>query len=90
MAGIAKGVPAVIIPTDFRILELVEAMKLPALAVDTIEKERHSSLINIMEDAPFDHVAFEANRRQKIKEYKRILEDVGLEIDPSLSAIVKQ
>lgn len=90
MAGIARGVPVVFVPTDFRILELVEAMELPFLSLEKLDTKRHSSLINILEDVPFDTVKFEANRREKIKEYKRILADVGLEIDPELEAIIKQ
>ena len=40
MAGISNGVPMIMIPTDLRILELVDAMKLPHISFeDAMNKE---------------------------------------------------
>ena len=90
MAGISNQVPAVIIPTDFRILELVNAMKLPTLPMGNVETTKYDSLMQLMEDIPVDYEGFETNRRRKIREYKRMLEGIGLEIEPNLAAIIDQ
>lgn len=91
MAGISNQVPAVIIPTDFRIVELVNAMKLPMLPMDkVVGGEKYTSLLQLLNDVPVDFDAFEENRRRKLKEYKRIVEGIGLEMDPELVAIAKQ
>ncbi len=90
MAAISNEVPAVIIPTDFRILELVNAMKLPLLPMEKTKTKKYTSILDIVDDVSVDFTAFEQNRRDKLKEYKRILGGVGLEIDPTLNAILTQ
>eukprot|EP00521_Asterionellopsis_glacialis_P018134 CAMPEP_0195295866 /NCGR_PEP_ID=MMETSP0707-20130614/18215_1 /TAXON_ID=33640 /ORGANISM="Asterionellopsis glacialis, Strain CCMP134" /LENGTH=858 /DNA_ID=CAMNT_0040357197 /DNA_START=61 /DNA_END=2637 /DNA_ORIENTATION=- len=90
MAGIINEVPAVVIPTDFRILELVNAMKLPLLPMEKTKTKKYFSLLSILDDVSADFDEFEQNRRDKLKQYKRILGDVGLEIDPALNAVLSQ
>ena len=90
MAAISNEIPAVVIPTDFRILELVNAMKLPLLPMEKTKEKKYESLLDIINDVSVDFDEFEKNRRDKLKQYKRILEDVGLEIDPALNAILNQ
>ena len=91
MAAISNEVPAIVIPTDFRILELVNAMKLPIiLPMENTKTKKYTSILDIIDDVSVNFDDFEQNRRDKLKQYKRILLDVGLEIDPALNAILTQ
>jgi len=90
MAAISNEVPAVVIPTDFRIVELVNAMKLPTLSMDKTKTKNYTSIIDILDDISVNFTEFEQNRRDKLKQYKRILGDAGLDIDPALNAILTQ
>ena len=85
MAGIAAGTPTVVIPTDFRILELVDAMMVPHLTMEQIAKEKVGNVGSILKHANYqDFKAFERNRRDKIRQWQEILDQVGLEMEPSL------
>ena len=65
-------------------------MKLPVLPMEKTLERKYKSLLDIINDVSVDFDEFEKNRRDKLKQYKRILEDVGLEIDPALNAILTQ
>lgn len=86
MAAIGNEVPTIVLPTDLRILELVNAMKLTHIPFESAI--RFKSLEDLMEMAKKDHDAFEVNRRNRLKDYKKMLEGVGLEIDPELEDII--
>mmetsp|Transcript_27495 Transcript_27495/g.32089 ORF Transcript_27495/g.32089 Transcript_27495/m.32089 type:complete len:997 (-) Transcript_27495:203-3193(-) len=88
MAGISNEVPTVIIPTDLRILELINAMVLPHISFEDAIGKDFTSLDEIMEAAGRDFTAFETNRRNRLKEYKRMLESIGVEMDPALIDII--
>eukprot|EP00591_Stephanopyxis_turris_P013918 CAMPEP_0195541510 /NCGR_PEP_ID=MMETSP0794_2-20130614/51125_1 /TAXON_ID=515487 /ORGANISM="Stephanopyxis turris, Strain CCMP 815" /LENGTH=615 /DNA_ID=CAMNT_0040675613 /DNA_START=101 /DNA_END=1948 /DNA_ORIENTATION=- len=90
MAGIVNGVPTLIIPTDYRIMELVNAMKLPHISFEKATNTTFGSLSQMMTVAKKDFVAFEANRRNHLKEYKHMLGSVGLEMDPALVKIINE
>mmetsp|Transcript_3309 Transcript_3309/g.6287 ORF Transcript_3309/g.6287 Transcript_3309/m.6287 type:complete len:174 (-) Transcript_3309:176-697(-) len=87
MAGIASGTPTFVIPTDFRIMELVNAMAIPYLSMEkaTLPFESLSKTVSLVEK---DFDLFERNRRIKIYEYVRILGEIGVEIDPALLEVL--
>ncbi|GMH90512.1 hypothetical protein TL16_g11792 [Triparma laevis f. inornata] len=87
MAGIATGTPTFVIPTDFRIMELVNAMAIPYLSMEkaTLPFESLSKTVSLVEK---DFDLFERNRRIKIYEYVRILGEIGVEIDPALLEVL--
>ena len=89
MAGIIAGTPAVIIPTDFRIMELVNAMLLPTLSLDEILTLDPGDLVTLLKSVKPDFKAFEENRIEKIASYWKILSNVGIEMDPELIVIQK-
>ena len=88
MAGISNGIPTMIIPTDLRILELVNAMELPHIPFEEAMKTDFTSLAQLMAAAKIDFKKFERNRRSRIKYYKGMLESIGLEMDPALVKII--
>ena len=89
MAGIVNGVPTVIIPTDLRILELVDAMKLPHVTFGKALENNFTSLLDIMDASTKNFAAFESNRRNRLEVYKGILESVGLQMHPELVEIIR-
>jgi len=88
MAGISNGIPTVIVPTDLRILELINAMELPHVPFEEAMKSNFTSLAQLMVAAEPDFKKFERNRRSRIKYYKGMLESIGLEMDPALVNII--
>ena len=48
MAGIANGIPTIIIPTDLQILELINAMKLPSLSFEDAMNKTFVSLLQAL------------------------------------------
>ena len=88
MAGIINDIPTIIIPTDYRILELVNAMVLPHISFDDAREKDFTSLAELMAATNKDFKRFEANRRNRLKEYKRMLESIDLEMDPALVDII--
>jgi len=88
MAGVAAGAAALILPTDFRTLEMAQAMHLPsvsgaelnALKVETFDL---SELIKKVA-ARHDFHAFERTRRAAIQTYSDMLRGMDLEIHPEL------
>ena len=87
MVGIAAGTLTFVIPTDFRIMELVNAMAIPYLSMEkaTVPFESLSKTVSLVEK---DFDLFERNRRIKIYEYVRILGEIGVEIDPTLLKVL--
>jgi Polysaccharide pyruvyl transferase len=95
----SSGAPAVIIPTDFRIMELINAMKLPHVLPDELNQfmlwnamrdDKPSLPSLLMENAKnTNFTAFEVNRREKLVMWKSILAEAGLEMDPALLRIVQ-
>lgn len=88
MAGIINDIPTIIIPTDYRILELVNAMVLPHISFDDAREKDFTSLAELMAVTKKDFKRFEANRRNRLKEYKRMLESIDLEMCPTLVDII--
>lgn len=88
MAAIVNNVPTIVIPHDYRIMELVNAMMLPHISIHDATNMNVSSLEMLMAVANKDFKAFEANRRDLLREYKRMLESIGLEMDSQLLAIL--
>lgn len=83
MAGIATGVPSIIIPTDYRIEEAAEEMKVPIVTVKKIIERKYTAVIELMEDAEINFKDFEISRRDKISTYKGLINKSGLEMDPT-------
>lgn len=90
MSGIMAGTPVVIIPTDMRIMELVNAMTLPTLSLEKFLGLDPEDILTMLQLADPDFEAFESNRREKISKYKEMLNDFGLELDPQLLAVLYQ
>jgi len=88
MAGIINDVPTIIIPHDYRIMELVNAMMLPYISIDDAVDKGVSSLVELMSVANKDFKAFEVTRISRLYSYKRMLESIDLEMDPELLAIM--
>ena len=88
MGAISAGTPAVVIPTDTRIMELLDAMHIPHLKLDQFAKEKPKNLIDCMKlahNTNFD--GFEANRIKRLSEWKDILAEANIEMDPKLDQI---
>jgi Polysaccharide pyruvyl transferase len=98
------GVPTVLIPTDFRIMELISAMKVPYLVPHTLQTAMDANSSHFRQPAPgsgfsflesllkmaknTNFTEFELNRREKISGWKNILNSVDLEMDPALSRVI--
>ena len=90
MAAVANEVPSLLIATDLRIAELLNAMKLPHLSIDDdVIKNSSVSLNDLMTSAVKDFQEFEENRRHRLVSYRKMLQAVGLDLDPSLSSIIR-
>ena len=86
MAGISSGVPTLVVPTDDRIMELAKVMDVPTLLLKDLKGHRED-LGDMLEHVARDSAAFEEGRRRKLAEYRRILREAGLEMDPSLARV---
>jgi Polysaccharide pyruvyl transferase len=86
MAGIAGGTPSIVIPMDWRIQELVDAMHIPSLPLERINSDMDLGML--LRQADVDFKAFEANRRERILQYIEILGEADLEINPKLLDVV--
>ena len=84
MAGISNGIPTIVIPTDMRILELINAMKVPSISFEDAMNKTFVSLLELMRAAKKDFIAFETNRIDRLIQYKHMIESVGLRMDPLL------
>ena len=90
MAGILNGIPTIIIPTDLRILELVDAMNLPHISFGDAMNRKFETLQVLMDATKTDFIGFEKNRQDRISVYKRMVESVGLKMDPLLLDVISK
>jgi polysaccharide pyruvyl transferase WcaK-like protein len=88
MAGIINRIPTIIIPTDIRIFELINAMKLPHIDVGDAINKNATSLQALMGAAKKNFTEFEKNRVDSLRYYKRMLESVGLMMNPHLLDVI--
>ena len=104
MTFINSGIPTVAIPTDFRIMELLDSMKVPYILPAQLQRiitswnetksghqhKDHQLILPILEQAKNRNFkTFEINRRNKIQQWQSILqENGGIEINPSLLKIL--
>lgn len=99
MTFIGSGVPTVAVPTDFRIMELLYAMKISYMLPEQLQTllnramksgaQNNDFVLSVMDGVENrDFQAFEDNRRMKLKAWKSILEEIGLEMDPALTKII--
>jgi hypothetical protein len=86
MIGLAASVPSVAIPTDMRIFELADIMKIPRVQVHDPTLTGEFDLAKFLEAsiASFDGKVFDENRMAMIRKYKIMLNAIGVEIDPVL------
>ena len=84
------GIPAVAIATDYRILELVEAMNIahtdifnPLLDPATFDLYKFVESVR----PSFDSAAFDANRRRIAREYAELLAATHVSLHPGIAAI---
>jgi hypothetical protein len=89
MIGLAASVPSVAIPTDMRIFELADIMKIPRVQVHDPTLTGEFDLAKFLEAsiASFDGKVFDENRMAMIRKYKIMLNAIGVEIDPVLDLI---
>lgn len=88
MAGISTGVPTIIIPTDYRIQEATEEMKIPKVSINQVIENKYTSFSELFRDAKVDFKSFEINRRDKISIYKKMMNKSGFQMDPTLESIL--
>lgn len=88
MAGVANNIPALFIPTDLRILELVNSMKLPFVLLEAVIQNDSVSLATLLAAAKKNFREFETNRLSHLNEYRILLESIGLEMHPDLVDIL--
>jgi hypothetical protein len=90
MSAIVNEVPTIILPTDYRIMELVNAMKLPHIPVDIVlgKEPTFKSLMDVINSVEPNFDEFERTRLHHLIEYKIMLENIGLEMDPALVNII--
>ena len=91
MASLVSATPVVVISMDHRIDELVNAMLIPKLSLPEFQNAVSKSgniLNNVLRSLRVDFALFEENRRKRLASYVKILNQVGLEMNPSLLNIV--
>jgi len=76
------------IPTDYRIQEVTEEMKPPKVPIKQVIENKYSSLLSLAVDTKVDFESFEKNRREKISIYKKMMNKIGFQMDPSLESIL--
>ena len=76
------------IPTDYRIQEATEEMKPPKVPIKQVIENKYSSLLSLAVDTKVDFESFEKNRREKISIYKKMMNKIGFQMDPSLESIL--
>lgn len=89
MAGVAAGLPAVVISQDHRIKELAEAMAMPTARWHEPGPLHNpkKSFFDILEAIGFDGAAFDARRRSHARTYQRVFEAVKVPLHPGIAAI---
>lgn len=90
MAGIARSTPTVVIPTDLRIQELADTMKIPQLAFEQLKRVDPTNLLSLQPLLTTDFAAFEENRRRLLNQWANILKEADLEVHPDLLQVLKQ
>lgn len=76
------------IPTDYRIQEATEEMKPPKVPIKQVIENEYFSLLSLAVDTKVDFESFEKNRREKISIYKKMMNKIGFQMDPSLESIL--
>lgn len=89
MAALAAGIPAMVISVDHRVLELAEEMKIPTISSlnGLFHDEYKIDVAQIFADYKFDGSAFDQNRCELAKKYKRVFSQVELPLSPHVEAI---
>jgi hypothetical protein len=92
MVSIATATPTVIIPTDFRIQELVDIMHLPTISAEDLPKDADApvDLLSLLNSAKVDFDEFEENRLKRIRQYKEVLGEAGVEMNPKHLSVIKE
>lgn len=76
------------IPTDYRIQEATGEMKPPKVPIKQVIENEYFSLLSLAVDTKVDFESFEKNRREKISIYKKMMNKIGFQMDPSLESIL--
>jgi len=92
MAAVSAGTASLILPTDFRTLEMAQAMNLPSvfgteLSALKVETFNLPKLIKKVA-TNFDFDVFERTRRAAIETYRDMLQGMDLEIHPELLQVL--
>jgi len=90
MAGIARGTPTILIPTDLRIQELADTMMIPQLPMEYAKEQGDTvDLLGLVEKVKTHFAGFEKNRRELLSTWSGILKEAELEMNPKLLEVVK-
>ena len=88
MAAVMSGVPFFVVATDYRIVELAEAMKIPYWDSLKMTKETEKfDLRKFVNNVKFNGRAFDMNRYHAAAKYRDMLLGAGLEINPSIEIL---
>ena len=85
MLAIAAETPTVVIPLDMRVLEMVDAMKLPHTMPADLPDDVSDLVVNI--GSKFDKAAFDEQRRAYAARYRQLFNNVGVTLNPELSRL---
>ena len=85
------GVPSIVIATDYRILELAEAMQIVHTDIfnpqlDPASFDLHKFVESVRPS--FDSAAFDANRRRIAREYGELLATTRVKLHPGMAALI--
>lgn len=87
MAAIAAGIPVIVVTVDYRILEMVQRMRIPYITVDELADVSDFDVATIAREKEFDGRSFDDNRCLIAKEYRRIYRAVDLEVQSHVKAV---
>jgi polysaccharide pyruvyl transferase WcaK-like protein len=75
--ALQTGLPAITLTHDSRTEELCHAMRMPYVSTDRFAQL--NTLSDLVKQLDFDEVDFDANRRNKARQYERVLRENGIE-----------
>lgn len=87
MLALSVGVPAFVIATDHRVLELVERMKLPYTTSFDEKLVAGLDVAKLVTSYPFDAKVFDQNRCETAQVYEGLLPRYGIPVSPHVKRI---
>lgn len=85
MAAIAAGIPAFVVATDYRIMELARTMRIPHTTIfEIMSASEDFDLGKILLSSNFNGDEFDMNRQRVAGEYVTAFQSVGLAVHPGI------